>query len=370
MNHLRLVLINLRRHRIRTLIGVSGIALGVAAMFAVTAIVRGAIGMFERILSADTEMLVFERSVSDLFFSVVDDVDFEQISQMPEVAAAHPVLFGLVSSPGHPVLTCFGVRRDDPRLQRAEWVAGNPEDFGRVPGGIAVGVRAAEFLQASIGHPLQVGNNHYPVIGILRTETGFEDGGLFLPLPLAREHLHRDGASSVVTIKLRDRSLAGAFRRRLEETFPYLTALENSEFSRSYSQFRILRATSWAVGGVAFLLGGLSVANTMVLSVFVRIRELAILKSCGFSHRQVGSLVVGESLLIALTGAVLGTAIGFTCVLVLKELPWLQGYVTPHFEWPVMAGIMAIAIATGIAGAAYPAWFAMKIEPARALRYE
>ncbi|MEJ1973437.1 MAG: FtsX-like permease family protein [Lacunisphaera sp.] len=59
-------------------------------------------------------------------------------------------------------------------------------------------------------------------------------------------------------------------------------ALENREFSQGYTQFRILHLTAWAVGLCAFLLGGLGVANTMVLSVFSRIREIAVLRVCGF----------------------------------------------------------------------------------------
>ena len=70
--------------------------------------------------------------------------------------------------------------------------------------------------------------------------------------------------------------------------------LENDDFSRSYSQFRILKTTAWVVGGCAFLLGGLSVTNTMVLSVFGRIRELAVLRVCGFSRSQLAQLIFGE----------------------------------------------------------------------------
>ena len=69
MRLLALVFLKLRRHRLRALIGVAGISFGVAAMLSILAIVTGAIGMFERILSNDSHYLVFERNVSDLFFS-------------------------------------------------------------------------------------------------------------------------------------------------------------------------------------------------------------------------------------------------------------------------------------------------------------
>ena len=370
MNHLRLVLINLRRHRVRTAIGVAGIALGVAAMFSVVAVVRGAIGMFQGILAHGSEVLVFERSVSDLFFSAVDDDDLATIRAMPEVEAARPLLFGLVSTQGHPVVTCFGVSPEDSRLDRANWLAGDRKRFGLDRHRIVLGRRAADFLDAGMDDSINIGARTYTVGGVIETQNGFEDGGVFLPIEEARDYFRREGVSSIVTVKLRQAGLAAAFRDRIASEVPYLIALETAEFNRGYSQFKILRATGWAVGLAAFLLGGLGVANTMILSVFVRIRELAILKSCGFSPRQVASLILGESLVVSLAGAAFGLALGHGAVVVLKHLPFLQGYIAPRVELPVVALVALVAGLTGAAGAAWPARFAMRIETARALRYE
>jgi len=67
----KLILTNLLRHRIRSIISIAGIAFSVAAMLTVVTILQGAIGMFSGILSSDSEVIVFERNVSDLFFSNV-----------------------------------------------------------------------------------------------------------------------------------------------------------------------------------------------------------------------------------------------------------------------------------------------------------
>lgn len=74
------------RHRWRALIGTAGIAFGVAGMLTILAIVTGAIGMFQRILVSDSHYLVFERNVSDLFFSSVTRQQIEAIRARPEVA--------------------------------------------------------------------------------------------------------------------------------------------------------------------------------------------------------------------------------------------------------------------------------------------
>lgn len=62
----KLIFTNLLRHRIRSLISVAGIAFSVAAMLTIVTVLQGAVGMFSGILSSDSEIIVFERNVSDL----------------------------------------------------------------------------------------------------------------------------------------------------------------------------------------------------------------------------------------------------------------------------------------------------------------
>jgi putative ABC transport system permease protein len=167
-----------------------------------------------------------------------------------------------------------------------------------------------------------------------------------------------------------DKDKIPEFKEYIEQTYPTLVALENEEFNQSYSQFRILKTTSWLVGGIAFLLGGLSVANTMTLSVFGRIREIAILRVNGFSRGQVASLIFGESILISLVGVIIGTGISFASLHLLKALPALQGYIDTELSPLLILAVIAMSFFTGIAGALYPALYAMKIKPADALRFE
>lgn len=370
MRHLALVFVNLRRHKLRALIGVAGIGFGVAAMLTILSIVNGAIGMFERILAVDSHYLVFEKNVSDLFFSSVPDDKTAALRRLDNVASAEPLLFGLVTSGDRPIITCFGLEPTNPRLTKARWLAGRPGDFGRVKNGIWLGARAAEFLGAQAGQKIAIGKGEFLVAGVFATENGFEDGGVFLPLKDAQAFFSREGVASVVAIKLKDQARGTEFKRAVEAANPGLMALENREFNQSYTQFKILHFTAWAVGLCAFLLGGLGVANTMLLSVFSRIREIAVLRVCGFSKGQVAGLILGEAVVIALAGLAVGLALGYGALFVLEHTPQFNGYIQAIVKPGMLAGIVATAIVTAVAGSLWPARFAAKIQPAEALRYE
>lgn len=370
MSFLHLILTNLRRHRIRTLIGVAGIAFGVAAMLSVITILQGAIRMFERILSDDSEFVVFEKNVSDLFFSNVEVEDIAVMNRWSMVRHAQPVLFGIVSSPDNPVITCFGVSPEDARLKSARWLAGGLEHFGKENRGVVLGERASRFMHAGMGEKVAIGQGQFEVLGVIHAANGFEDGGVFMPLKLAQDYFHKQGVASIATVKLQNKEDKARFKEAVETRWSGLIALENEEFSRSYSQFRILKSTAWAVGGCAFLLGGLSVANTMIMSVFTRIREIAILRVCGFSRPQVAGLIFGESCVISCLGLVVGVGLSQAAMILLKKLPLLQGYVEPHLDAGVLVSVVGLACLTALAGAFYPAVYGMRIRATEALRFE
>jgi putative ABC transport system permease protein len=367
---LKLVLTNLGRHRIRTSISIAGIAFSVAAMLTIVTVLQGAIAMFSGILSSDSEIIVFERNVSDLFFSSVPAAAVQTIASWPMVSHADPVLFGIVSSADHPIITCFGVTSADARIRNATWLQGQRSVFGQHSGDVVLGQRAAEFMRARLGSQVQIGHGTFHVIGIVKTTNGFEDGGVFMPLSSAQTFFHKERTSSVITIKLRNKEDASLFKSMVKASFGNLIALEDEEFTRSYSQFKILKATAWAVGGCGLVLGGLGVANTMIMSVFTRIREIAILRVNGFSHTQIAGMIFGESALVSILGALAGLLIGTALLFTLQRIPALHGYVDVDVEPLIVLIVIVLAFLTGVAGAFYPAIYAMRIRAVEALRFE
>ncbi len=191
-----------------------------------------------------------------------------------------------------------------------------------------------------------------------------------MPLLACQKAFHKEGVCSVVTVALADGHESSEVKAWMGKNHPRLSALENEEFSRSYSQFKIMKTTAWVVGGCAFLLGGLSVTNTMILSVFGRIKELAIARVCGFSRSQVALMIFGGSLLVSAIGTVAGWGLSAVGLRLLAAIPQLQGYIEPNIGWMEVAGAMTLAALTALVGAMYPAWYAAQLKPAQALRFE
>lgn len=365
-----MIFTNLRRHRVRTAIGAAGIALGVATMLSVVGLLGGAVKMFERILESDAEMVVFEKNVSDLFFSNVPVEVASELEKQPFVKEARPVLFSIIAAPERPVVTCFGIEVSDPRLGKGEWLSGSAGDFIEGKDVVVLGERAADFLNAKAGGIIELGQGNYRVAGVVRLENGFENGGVFMPLGTCQQAFHKEGVSSVISVALAEGHESSEVKEWMDQNHGRLTALENEEFSRSYSQFKIMKITAWVVGGCAFLLGGLSVTNTMILSVFGRIKELAIARVCGFSRGQVARMIFGESLLVSAIGTALGWGLSIGGLYVLRAVPQLQGYIEPRVGWMEVSGALLLAVVTALAGALYPAWYAANLKPAEALRFE
>lgn len=339
-------------------------------MLSVVALLGGAVGMFERILRTDSEMIVFERNVSDLFFSNVPVSVVDDLKRQPFVLGAQPMLFTIIGAPGRPVITCFGIGEDDARLKRGTWLSGGVGEFREGTDVVVLGERAADFLGARTGGTVALGLGNYRVAGVLRSGNGFENGGVFMPLGTCQKAFHKDGVCSVISVALAKDHRAAEVKDWIRANHNRLIGMENEEFSRSYSQFRILKTTAWVVGGCAFLLGGLSVTNTMILSVFGRIKELAVARVCGFSRGQVARMILGESLLISALGTVGGWVLSGVGLRVLHAVPQLQGYIEPRIGLWEVAGATAAAVVTAVVGALYPAWYAARLNPAEALRFE
>jgi putative ABC transport system permease protein len=129
-----------------------------------------------------------------------------------------------------------------------------------------------------------------------------------------------------------------------------------------------IRAVIFAVGTAIVIAIMLVSMNTMMMAARERTREVAVLKALGFTDRTVLTLVLTESMLIALVGGVLGASIAKVAY---DVSGFNAGGFFPSFfvTWGTIARALGIAAALGLLSGAIPAWNASRLKVVDALRH-
>jgi putative ABC transport system permease protein len=132
----------------------------------------------------------------------------------------------------------------------------------------------------------------------------------------------------------------------------------------------IFNAIIFGVAAISLIVGGLSVINTMSMSVAERTREIGIKRAIGGSRARIIRELVAEAAGIGLIGGLIGLALGGTVVVVANELGRASGNVL--FDLTPTTAVFAVGFSTilGMAAGIIPAWSAARLDPVSALRYE
>jgi len=165
-------------------------------------------------------------------------------------------------------------------------------------------------------------------------------------------------------------AVARAAVERVTKEFPNVELRDQSEFKRQQGDKvnQILGLVS-ALLALSILIALFGIVNTLALSVFERTRELGLLRAVGMSRRQVRSMIRGESVIIAVLGAVLGLAVGvlFGWALVTAITDQGINLVIPGGQLVVYVILAAIA---GVIAAVFPARRAARLDVLAAISYE
>ena len=159
--------------------------------------------------------------------------------------------------------------------------------------------------------------------------------------------------------------------RRVDYDQPELTTITTaSQFGRADRSLVYLQAAVNGSTVLAILIGAVIVGNTMLLSLFERTREFGLFRAIGWTRRRTVSLLLGESLLLAVLGALLGVALSFIVAGVLENLPALKGVLNPNFTEGAFWRALYTALVMTLVGALYPTTRAVLLSPLKALSYE
>lgn len=363
---LRLTTLDLRRHRIRTALSASGIAIAVAMIVALLSlsagIERSAAGLIHL---GGSEVGLFQAGVGDLTASALPESLVDRVRRVPGVRDAAPVAVATGELPSKRSFLVFGVDPDSFVVRRLVFASGRPAAGA---GEAAVGDAAAAELGVGVGDSLPLSTGTVRISGVYHAGVPFEDQGAALPLPVVQHMLGRSGDVTTIGVSVSPGASAAEVGSRLERAFRGTVAIsEPGQVSRVDTNSLLVRKAAVVFAALALLVGGVAVMNTMLMAVFERRSEFALMLAVGWPRRLVAELVLQEGLALSFVGALAGLGLGVGAGELLVRAFDASALVTPDVTLWTLGKAVLVALATGALGSLYPAWSITRLRPAEAL---
>jgi putative ABC transport system permease protein len=390
------------KNKMRTLLTMLGIVIGVAAVIVMVAVGQGAQSRItEQIRNLGTNMIVITPGTSQAggvsqgagTFNRLTIEDAEKLDRESLLlAAVSPVIFSRAQAIGgqsnwrttiNGVATEYFSIRDwpvgdgalfseaDVRAMRKVALLGSTVATNLFPGGDAV------------GQQVQLRDSPFTIVGVLaskgQTASGTDqDDVIVVPYTTARSRLSgwaRVGQILVSTYAPTDipaateeiRSILRESHRLGDDDDDDFTVRNQDELATAASA--TTKVMSWllaAIASISLLVGGIGIMNIMLVSVTERTREIGIRMAVGARGSDVLTQFLVESVVISVLGGLIGLVVGFAGAALLGRLTgWSTS--TPPEAVLIAVGFSA---AVGVFFGFYPARQAASLDPIQALRYE
>lgn len=376
MHFFSFVLKNIARRRFRSTFTIVGVAVAAGAVVALLGLSTG----FEHSLvnmyrQRGIDVVVVRTGVTERLTSSLDARLEATLAAMPEVRQVAPELLDVVSLDEANLVgvTLYGWRPRSLVFDHLQLVAGR----NLMPGdqtAVMLGAVLAKNLGKHVGDKLEVyAGVPFDVVGVFQSFNLHENAAMIVPLAQLEKLTNRRGRVTLFDLVLADRGNSQATGRlihRIDSLGRGLTAMTTGSYVSTSAQLRLGRAMAVLISAVALVMGTLGVLNTMVMVVFERTQEIGILRAIGWRRGRVMRMILLESVLLSLAGAVLGTLAAVLLCSLLGTLPGTGGLLGARVPPIVILAGLAIAPIVGLIGGIYPALHGSRLPPTEALRHE
>lgn len=364
---------NLWRRRLRTLLTLVGVTMGIGAFVALVGFSRAFEHEWLRMYtSSGIDIAVVQ---SNLLSSSIDESLAAKIGAVPEVAQVAPMIFNLMDLTPEVNALVYGWRSSSFEFDSLTLLSGRRFRDGAPE--ILLGDLLAGNLQKKPGDVLTVMGTTFTVVGIYHGGTALEAGAVIMPLDQLQNIAGMEGKVTAFHVKLRPTpagetqdAYVKSASTAIEAVLPGIKAVPAAERAANNQLVDLAHAVAWGTSAIALLIGILGIANTMAMSVFERTREIGILRALGWKGRHVILLILSEAAALGCAGGMLGIGMGWGALRLLSTLPQTASVVSASVSPAHLLESLIIAIASGLLAGAYPAWRGARLSPVEALRYE
>ena len=234
-----------------------------------------------------------------------------------------------------------------------------------------------------VGDLMSLKGEAFQVVGVLEPTLTAPDQAAEVPLqaaqelyvltlpPMVRENLAPADIATTMTVYPKPGVNPEDLAQRIEAQVPNVAATTGKDFDKQIgSAMSVLNAILVGIALISLAVGGLSVVNTMAMSIAERTREIGIKRAIGGSRTRIVRELVVEAGLIGFLGGAVGLILGAAVVYLANEAGRSSG--TVLFDLTAGTAVVAILFSTilGAVAGFVPALHAARLDPVSALRYE
>ena len=374
---------NLVRRKARSLLTILGIAVAIGTVVTLRGVSYG----FERSFRANFErrgidLVVVSAGIPDQLRSNLDEdigTQIERIAGVRRVSSGLLELVDIQRGDSNISILVNGWRPGGAQLDDLTIVSGRairPEDSRA----IMLGATLAEILHKGVGDTVTMQDERYDVVGVYRSFDLFENGGAVVPLTTLQREMVRPKSVTGFTVELEaaqdKEALADTVRLRIDALVDAkgkscgVTAQPTRAYVSGTIYIRMANGMAWITSGIALIVGGITILNTMITAVIERTKEIGLLQALGWVRARVLGMVLGEALLLSLTGAAVGIGAAMLVIRWLAGLPQTSGFVSGAVSPVVIAEGLGLTLLMSLIGGVGPAYRAAGLQPTEALRHE
>ncbi len=376
MRFLTFIIKNLVRRRFRSLLTIAGIGLAVGAMIALVGISRGFVDSFVELYEGrGIDLVVVRAGVAERLTSALDESIGDKIEKLPGVKQVAGVMMDVVSFPELNMFSVpiLGWEPGAFMFDNLQLVSGRTPKLGdgRV---VMLGSILSKNMDKTTGDTIDIlEGESFQVIGVYQSFSVVENGSMIVTLSELQRLMDRGGRVNVFNVIAEnrfDQSAIEKLRSAVLGVAPGMSAMTTEDFVTSDTQIRAARGMAWMTSIVALLIGSVGVLNTMAMSVFERTQEIGILRAIGWRKSRVVRMILFESILMSLGGALVGTVGAIVLARVLSRMPAFSSSISSQIPLPVIGQGVAIALLLGLVGGLYPAIYGARLYPTEAIRHD
>lgn len=330
----------------------SSIAIAVMAIFLISSISQGVIGMYSKMIKSDGDLIITQKGIADTFFSNVDITLLKKIDVLEHVASSHAMIVG-ASPAGHiPIAAVYGVSEN--YLPHYKLSKGAYPKTGEV----LLGNTLAKQLK---GRSVKIGSRRFKISGAYSSDIGFEEGGVVMNISDAGELFSRSASFIIVTSDAPNHTEAISKKIALMDS--EIEVKTTQSFVQEYNQFKIIEKSSFVISSLAFFMGLMGIASVMSMIVNSRREEFGIMRALGKSRLFIIKNLFIETLIMSFSAYFFALLLSLMILETLPHIEMLQGYVNGSLSLSTALYVLVSTLVMALVGSLIPAWIASKTDP-------